>query len=117
MSPPGEVWRYDTSMTLLGALMEGAAKQSLHDALRERIFEPLGMKDTGFNVPADKLHRLPGAYQRNTTTRRARPLGSHGPAELLREDAGLCGCAWRARVDGRRLPRVREHAARQGPHG
>jgi CubicO group peptidase (beta-lactamase class C family) len=68
MDQPGEVWRYDTSITLLGALVERATKQSLHDALRERLLEPLGMKDTGFSVPADQLHRLPVTYQMNPTS-------------------------------------------------
>jgi len=68
MDQPGEVWRYDTSITLLGALVERATKQSLHDALRERIFEPLDMKDTGFVVPPEKLERLPTAYQKNPAT-------------------------------------------------
>lgn len=68
MDQPGEVWRYDTSITLLGALVERAARQSLDDALRARLFEPLGMKDTSFFAPADKLHRLPVAYQLNSTT-------------------------------------------------
>jgi CubicO group peptidase (beta-lactamase class C family) len=68
MDQPGEVWRYDTSITLLGALVERATRQTLHDALRERIFEPLGMRDTGFVVPAAQLDRLPVAYQRNPTT-------------------------------------------------
>lgn len=68
MDQPGEVWRYDTSITLLGALIERATGQSLHDALSERLFEPLGMKDTGFFVPADKLHRFPVAYQANPST-------------------------------------------------
>ena len=33
--------------------------------MRERIFEPLGMKDTSFQIPADKLNRLPTCYLRN----------------------------------------------------
>jgi CubicO group peptidase (beta-lactamase class C family) len=68
MDQPGEVWRYDISITLLGALIERATGQTLHEALRQRIFEPLGMMDTGFFVPAEKIHRLPVAYQRNPAT-------------------------------------------------
>ncbi len=65
---PGEVWRYDTSITLLGALIERATGQPLGTVFAERIFEPLGMKDTGFVVPANKLDRLPTAYQKNQQT-------------------------------------------------
>jgi len=68
MDQPGEVWRYDLSITLLGALIERATQQKLDDSLRERIFEPLEMKDTGFTVPPGKLHRLPTAYQKNPVT-------------------------------------------------
>jgi len=64
MDQPGEVWRYDTSLTVLGALLERATGQQLHDLLRERLFEPLGMTDTGFFVPKEQLARLPVAYQR-----------------------------------------------------
>jgi CubicO group peptidase (beta-lactamase class C family) len=68
MDQPGEVWRYDTSITLLGALVERVTGQTLHDALRERLFAPLGMKDTGFVVRSESLDRLPVAYQRNPAT-------------------------------------------------
>lgn len=46
-----------------GVLIARAAGQPLETFLRERIFEPLGMKDTGFHVPPDKTGRLPGCYQ------------------------------------------------------
>ena len=59
---PGERWLYDTGSHVLGVLIARAAGKSLGEVLRERIFEPLGMKDTGFSVPADKLDRLPTCY-------------------------------------------------------
>ncbi|WP_395838720.1 serine hydrolase domain-containing protein [Cystobacter fuscus] len=62
---PGEVWMYDTGITVLGALLARASGQPLETFLRERFFEPLGMKDTGFSVPAEKLERLPTTYFRN----------------------------------------------------
>ncbi len=68
MDQPGEVWRYDTSLTVLGALLERATGQHLHDLMRKRLLEPLGMKDTGFFVPKEQLDRLPVAYQRNPTS-------------------------------------------------
>ena len=91
MDQPGEVWRYDTSITLLGALVERATQQSLDDALRERLFEPLGMKDTGFSVPADKLHRLPVAYQLNSTTGALDVWDPAGPESFFAKPPGFAG--------------------------
>lgn len=62
---PGERWMYDLGIDVLGVLIARAAGQPLETFLRERLFEPLGMKDTGFSVPADKLDRLPGCYEGN----------------------------------------------------
>ncbi|WP_240417703.1 serine hydrolase domain-containing protein [Paenibacillus periandrae] len=59
---PGENWMYHTGSEILGVLIARAADQPLEQFLRERIFEPLGLKDTGFSVPADKLDRLPTSY-------------------------------------------------------
>jgi CubicO group peptidase (beta-lactamase class C family) len=55
---PGEVWMYHTGSEILGVLIARASKQLLGDFFAERIFKPLGMKDTGFFVPSDKLPRL-----------------------------------------------------------
>lgn len=60
---PGETWMYDTGFTALGVLIERAAGQPLETFLRERIFAPLGMKDTSFSVPPAKIDRLPPCYQ------------------------------------------------------
>jgi CubicO group peptidase (beta-lactamase class C family) len=62
MHQPGERWMYHTGSTLLGALIGRAAGQSLESFLRERIFEPLGMRDTGFAVPGSELARLATTY-------------------------------------------------------
>ena len=55
---PGTRWMYDTSADVLGVLVARAAGQPLDAFLREQIFDPLGMRDTGFSVPADALHRF-----------------------------------------------------------
>ena len=68
MAQPGERWMYHVSGDLLGALVARVAGQSLGAFLRERIFDPLGMKDTAFHVPAEKLERLPGFYFFNQQT-------------------------------------------------
>ncbi|GAA2656139.1 serine hydrolase [Streptomyces spororaveus] len=62
MHQPGERWLYNVSDDVLGVLVARVTGQTFEAFLRERIFEPLGMKDTGFHVPADKLHRLPPLY-------------------------------------------------------
>ncbi|MFJ9472197.1 serine hydrolase domain-containing protein [Streptomyces caniferus] len=62
MHQPGERWQYHLSNDLLGVLVARATGQSFDTFLRERVFGPLGMKDTGFHVPADKIDRLPPLY-------------------------------------------------------
>jgi CubicO group peptidase (beta-lactamase class C family) len=62
MGQPGEQWLYDTSYGVLGVLVARASGQPFETFLRERLFEPLGMKDTGFSVPAAELHRLATCY-------------------------------------------------------
>ncbi|WP_435845775.1 serine hydrolase domain-containing protein [Streptomyces exfoliatus] len=62
MHQPGERWQYHLSNDLLGVLVARVTGQSFEAFLRERVFEPLGMKDTGFHVPADKMDRLPPLY-------------------------------------------------------
>ena len=60
---PGEVWMYHTGIDLLGVLLARASGRPLGDLLRERIFEPLGMRDTGFCVPEADVDRLATAYR------------------------------------------------------
>ncbi|MGW1345258.1 serine hydrolase domain-containing protein [Kribbella sp. NPDC002412] len=62
MHQPGEQWQYQISSDLVGVLVARVAGQSFESFLRERVFEPLGMKDTGFHVPEDKIDRLPDLY-------------------------------------------------------
>jgi len=59
---PGERWLYNTGSEMLGVLIARAAKMSLGDFLSERIFEPLGMKDTAFHVPQSKQERFTTTY-------------------------------------------------------
>lgn len=68
MYQPGERWAYDTSIDVLGVLIARVADQPLDQFFQQRIFEPLGMKDTGFSVPADRLHRLAACYEANAET-------------------------------------------------
>ena len=65
---PGERWLYHMGAEILGVLIARVSGRSLGDFLQERIFEPLGMKDTGFHVPTVKLGRLPVCYGRDLVT-------------------------------------------------
>ncbi|MER6266237.1 serine hydrolase domain-containing protein [Streptomyces sp900105755] len=59
---PGEAWLYGTASALQGILVARVSGRTLPDFLAERIFEPLGMRDTAFEVPASKRHRFTAAY-------------------------------------------------------
>lgn len=59
---PGERWHYGVSTDVLGALVERVSGQSLGAFLQDEIFEPLGMVDTHFQVPADKVDRFASTY-------------------------------------------------------
>ena len=62
MYQPGTRWHYSLSTDVLGRLVEVISGQSFDVFLRERIFEPLGMNDTGFYVPASKRDRFARSY-------------------------------------------------------
>ena len=55
---PGTVWEYSLASDLLGRVVEAASGKRLGDFLAERLFKPLKMTDTGFQVPREKLGRL-----------------------------------------------------------
>lgn len=59
---PGSEWNYSVATDVLGAVVQRLSGQSLDAFLHARIFKPLGMHDTFFQVPADKLHRLTDCY-------------------------------------------------------
>jgi len=59
---PGTAWNYSVSTDVLGAVIERVSGMPLDRYFAERIFRPLGMNDTGFVVPADKLDRLTDCY-------------------------------------------------------
>jgi CubicO group peptidase (beta-lactamase class C family) len=68
MRQPGERWMYNTGSDVLGVLIARASGQAFETFLRERVFEPLGMKDTGFSVPATKLDRFATSYATDPET-------------------------------------------------
>ena len=68
MLQPGEKWMYNTGADVLGVLIARASGQPFETFLRERIFEPLGMRDTGFSVPEASLDRLTTSYWNDPTS-------------------------------------------------
>jgi CubicO group peptidase (beta-lactamase class C family) len=71
---PGAGWRYNTGAHVAGILIERVARAPLADVLHERIFEPLGMVDTAFFVPSEKLHRFTTQYAPDSVTGELRLL-------------------------------------------
>lgn len=62
---PGTQWVYSASMDIQGYIIEKLSGQSLPDFMQEHIFKPLGMKDAGFFVPAEKRSRFVTVYRSN----------------------------------------------------
>ena len=60
---PGEAWLYNTCSDIAGVLIARVSGRPLPEFLAERLFEPLGMVDTGFDVPAGKLARFTSYYR------------------------------------------------------
>lgn len=77
---PGSVWEYGNSTDLLGHLLEKIAGKSLAELMAERIFKPLGMADSGFQVPKEKWERIAEPFRQDPFTRSPTP-----PALNIRE--------------------------------
>jgi CubicO group peptidase (beta-lactamase class C family) len=73
---PGDAYTYGVNQDVLGALIERVSGKTFGALLDERIFRPLGMKDTGFDVPEAKMNRLAKTYK-------------HGPNGKFVEDKPL----------------------------
>jgi CubicO group peptidase (beta-lactamase class C family) len=68
LAQPGERWLYNTGAHVLGVLCARAAGRPFDEVLRTRLFEPLGMRDTGFSVPAAARDRLATCYAADSET-------------------------------------------------
>ena len=66
---PGTKWQYGLNTDLLGCLIEVISGTNLEDFFRKNIFDPLGMKDTYFNVPSSKTNRLATVYTEDSLHR------------------------------------------------
>lgn len=78
VNQPGEKWTYSLSTDVLGYLVEVVSGQSLDQFFRSRIFEPLGMNDTYFYLPASKHNRLATLYTEAPGNKAVIPLTAQG---------------------------------------
>jgi CubicO group peptidase (beta-lactamase class C family) len=126
---PGEAWNYSVSTDVLGYLIGKIAGKPFEQFLKERIFDPLGMSDTDFHVPADKARRFAACYsadpkggisfhaaeRKGTLTLQDDPTTSSylSPPPLVSGGGGLCSTAadyltfCRALINGGELDGVR----------
>ena len=98
---PGEKYQYGYSTDILGAVVEAASGQALDVFLKENIFDPLGMLDTHFFVPEEKVERLATVYANTGSLERAPDEGTmlaqghyvNGPRKNFSGGAGLVSTA------------------------
>lgn len=93
MYQPGARWQYNAAALVLSVLVARAAGQPLGDFMRTRIFEPLGMTDTGFYMPAEHVGRLPSYYMTNFGNGKLELSPFSGPDEWTRPPAFPSGAA------------------------
>ena len=93
MYQPGERWQYNTGSLVLSVLVARASGQTLPDFFQMRIFEPLGMKDTGFSLSAEKSSRLPSNYMTNFQTGKMELQTASGPGVWTKPPAFPSGAA------------------------
>src|SRR5262249_46696073 len=110
ISHPGTQWRYSTSVEVVGRLIEVISRMPLADFLTQRIFKPLGMVDTAFDVPPEKSNRLAQIYSSgnlygpvavkpdevpaigDVTKPTSAPLGGAGLISTLTDYLSFCNC-------------------------
>jgi CubicO group peptidase (beta-lactamase class C family) len=89
---PGDRWQYGSATDVVAALAEAISGQSMDDFLRERIFQPLGMNDTHYNVPQEKWNRRARVYnpdRENDGRIQPRPVTEPNPTRVFGGVAGL----------------------------
>jgi CubicO group peptidase (beta-lactamase class C family) len=85
MAQPGTLWEYSHSTDVLGRLIEVVSGKKLSEFFKERIFEPLGMKDTSFVVDAASHARIAEPYAND---RAVGPVDVHDPRVAYKLEAG-----------------------------
>ena len=88
---PGTMWEYGLSTDVVGRVVESITGMPLGRFLDERLFRPLGMKDTAFLVPPDKVKRLAQPLAVDRTT--GKPITLHDVTVAPKNDAGGAGAA------------------------
>lgn len=98
--PPGTQWRYGLSIDVLWRLVEVVSRRSLDEFFRTRLFDPLGMKDTGFFVSKEQADRVTNVYRLDEAGRllllpeaRAYDAYTRGRNRLLSGGGGLVSTA------------------------
>ena len=105
LAQPGTRWSYSIAVDVQGYLVEKFSGQPFADFARTRIFEPLGMKDTGFYVPKEKLTRFSEVHT------------GAGPALAVDGDVNGVSDHERLRVGGAHDLIVERHARRRWKRG
>lgn len=95
---PGEAWNYSNSTDVLGYLVGVISGRPFEDFLRERVIKPLGMTDTDFHVPANKVSRFAACYAlgpNQSLTVQDDPIKSHylSPPPYISGGGGLVSTA------------------------
>jgi len=93
MYQPGERWQYNAGSLVLSVLVARASGQPLGELLTTRMFEPLGMKETGFSMAAEHTGRLPSYYMTNFETGKLELQTLSDPSEWTRPPAFPSGAA------------------------
>jgi CubicO group peptidase (beta-lactamase class C family) len=84
---PGAAWNYGFGFDVLGLVVESISKQTLGSYLQSRVWNPLGMKDTGATIPADKLNRFSLPLPTDPETGQPQP---QRPATFKYDCGGIC---------------------------
>jgi CubicO group peptidase (beta-lactamase class C family) len=90
---PGSTWDYGFGLDLTGLIVERLTQQTLAQVMRERIWTPLGMNDTSFQIPADKLSRYAKALPEDPLTGRPQSVSPDLAKPLKFECGGGCAAS------------------------
>ena len=88
---PGTLWRYSIAADIQGYIVEKLSGQPLPVFMEERIFQPLGMKDTAFWAPAEKQPRLAAVYDADPATGKLVPVVEGAWRDVTRPPAAPSG--------------------------
>jgi CubicO group peptidase (beta-lactamase class C family) len=94
MYQPGERWLYNTSYQVLGVLLARACGAPLESVLRTHVLDPLGMTDTGFTVPPEKVDRLTTLYASHPETGALSVLDDGGHSWWSTPPSFPCASGW-----------------------